>query len=68
MGEEVRGTTANACTSLARRVVMTAPMETAIEDARHASDLLAKELDRRDAKPVHQRVEAMAALEALVAW
>ncbi|QEE37612.1 MULTISPECIES: hypothetical protein [unclassified Methylobacterium] len=68
MGEEVRTVAEVACAGLHRRVVMTAPIETAIEDARIATSVLASVLDWKGAVPATARPNAVAALQALIVW
>lgn len=66
MAEEVRVTAEDAVTSLRCRIVMTAPLETALDGACFATMVLAKELDRRVMMPCKEKAEALTALDTLI--
>lgn len=64
----MRATVADAIMSLRRRIVLTPPLDTAVDDARIAATILADKLDRKDTVPSIAKAEAMTALGALVSW
>lgn len=68
MGEEVRNTAVSATLSLLRRIVLTPPLEDAIENARLATSSLASILDLNGPMPITARPDARDALEALIVW
>ena len=68
MGDRVRLTTENTVASLRGQIAMTPPLETALVDALHASDALARDLDRVSFLQSDARTEALLALNALIQW
>ena len=67
MGEQTRTTASNARASLSRRIRPTPALETAIAEARLASDTLDLALDQRGSVSTRARAAAVNALEALIA-
>ncbi|MGU3666238.1 hypothetical protein ACLBX9_18795 [Methylobacterium sp. A49B] len=67
MGENVRVTAGNASTSLWRRVVMLPPIERGLAKALSDSELLAVALDKEGASPSEARLDALFALNVLIA-
>lgn len=68
MGDRVRMTAENTVVLLRQEIEMSSPLETALEDALHASDALAYDLDRVTFFQTTARTEALLALNALIAW
>lgn len=66
MAEEVRVTVEDAFESLRGRVVMTTPLRTALDEARIAAVVLAKELERRVMLPSKEKAQALTALDTLI--
>ena len=67
MGSHVRLTAENTVAVLWGRVAMSPPLVAAIEDALHASDALAREVDRQGFLGSKARIEALLALNGLIA-
>jgi hypothetical protein len=68
MGGHVRTTAENAVALLRSQVLMTPPLETMLRDALHATDALARDLDRVSFFESEARKEALIALNGLIAW
>lgn len=68
MGDRVRMTAENTVVLLRQEIEVSSPLETALEDALHASDALAQDLDRVTFFQTGARTEALLALNALIAW
>ncbi|RTL35420.1 MAG: hypothetical protein EKK49_07365 [Rhodocyclaceae bacterium] len=68
MGEEVRSEAENVSAHLRYRLMMTAPLETMLEDAEVASRKLALTLDLRHALPARARADALNKLQNLIVW
>lgn len=68
MGTRVRTTAENAVAILRSQVPMTPPLETMLHDALHATDALARDLDRVSFFQSEARMEALIALNGLIAW
>ncbi|MEE7493382.1 hypothetical protein MOTC310_24170 [Methylobacterium oryzae] len=68
MGAKLRMTAENTVALLRRELRMTPPIETALLDALHASDTLARDLDRTSFFQTEARTDALLALHALVLW
>jgi hypothetical protein len=68
MGGRVRTTAENAVALLRSQVLMTPPLETMLRDALHATDAFARDLDRVSFFQSEARMEALVALNGLIAW
>lgn len=68
MANRVRLTAENTAACLRSRIAMTPPLETALDDALHASDALARDLDQVSFFQSDARTEALLALNALIIW
>lgn len=68
MANRVRLTAENTAACLRSQIAMSPPLETALDDALHASDALARDLDRVGFFQSDARTEALLALNALIIW
>lgn len=68
MGSRLRTMAENSVALLRHEVRMTPPIETALMDALHASDTLARDLDRASFFQTDARTDALLALNALIVW